>query len=279
MLVKALKAPLAYQPRTYLSSLHFTLSLSIMNKLFTSAVAATAVLLPTLTASLVAPSPTLAQNAGFCQCVGYVKNRFGLQGAVGDAKNMIYSLPNLGFRQVSGPQSGAIAVMQPSFSGADPTYGHVGVVESVQSDGRISLRGANQLGNKFTEYGCNNVTVIGFRTSVNGRSDVSFWVRGNNPSPQPPTSPPNGFRQVNFSGWVMSTTGVNLRNSPRLADRSNQNVAYRQTLSFDGWTYGDKAIDLRLQTEDFRWFRVAGTNFWVPSAYIYGNPPNSRPTP
>src|SRR5512136_887127 len=81
------------------------------------------------------PSPTLAQSAGFCQCVDYVKNRFGLQGAVGDAKNMIYSLPNLGFRQVSGPQSGAIVVMQPSFPGLRGTpgaiYGHVGVVQNV----------------------------------------------------------------------------------------------------------------------------------------------------
>ncbi|MBW4496412.1 MAG: CHAP domain-containing protein [Oscillatoria princeps RMCB-10] len=220
------------------------------------------------------PSPSLAQSAGFCQCVGYVKNRFGLQGAVGNAKDMIYSLPNLGFRRISGPQQGAIAVMQPSFPGANRTYGHVGVVESIQPNGRISLRGANQLGNKFTEYGCNNVTVIGFLTSVNNRPDLSFWVRGTATMP-----PPGGINQVNFSGWVMSTTGVNLRNSPRLSDRSNQNVAYRQTLSFDGWTYGETVNDLQLGTPDARWYKLAGTNFWVPSAYIYGNAPNSRPMP
>jgi pimeloyl-ACP methyl ester carboxylesterase len=34
-----------------------------------------------------------------------------------------------------------------------------------------------------------------------------------------------------------------------------------------------------LGTSDARWFRVKGTNLWVPSAYIWGNPPTSSPTP
>ncbi|HAX78219.1 MAG TPA: amidase [Cyanobacteria bacterium UBA11372] len=226
----------------------------------------------TVTATrLVNPKPAVA--AQFCQCVAYVANRYGIN-IPANAKDVGPVLARNGFRQV-GPTVGAVVVMQPSFPGADKTYGHVGVVESLQPDGRISVRGANQLGNKFTEYDCNNVTVIGFGNSVNGRSDVSFWVRGNsNPNP-----PPSGFKPANFSGWVMSTTGVNFRNSPRLADRSNQTAAYRTTLSFDGWIYGETVTDLQLGTPDARWFRIAGTSFWVPSAYIYGNPPNSRPMP
>ncbi|MCW6051313.1 cell wall hydrolase [Lyngbya sp. CCAP 1446/10] len=31
--------------------------------------------------------------------------------------------------------------------------------------------------------------------------------------------------------------------------------------------------------QDARWFKVKGTNLWVPSAYINGNPPNSTPMP
>jgi surface antigen len=217
-------------------------------------------------------SPSLAQSAGFCECVGYVKNRFGIQVAVGNAKDMIYSLPNLSFRRVSGPQPGAIVVMQPSFPNVNQTYGHVGIVQNVLSNGQIEVRGANQGGSQI-EYNCNNVNTVRFATSVNGRSDVSFWVRGNTSSGQ------QGFTQARFSAWVMSTTGVNLRNSPRLADRSNQNVAYRQTLSFDGWTYGETVNDLQLGTPDARWYKVAGQNLWVPSAYVYGNAPNSRPMP
>jgi hypothetical protein len=82
-------------------------------------------------------------------------------------------------------------------------YGHVGVVQNVLPNGQIEVRGANQGGSQI-EYTCTNVNTIRFGTSVNGRSDVSFWVRGSsNPNPQP-----GGFLQVTFSGWVMSTNGV-----------------------------------------------------------------------
>ncbi len=222
-------------------------------------------------ASLLSPKPAVA--AGYCQCVAYIANRYNIS-IPANAKDVGPVLARNGFKQV-GPQAGAIVVMQPSFPGADTTYGHVGVVESIQSNGKITVRAANQRSSaQFTEYNCTDVSVIGFGTSVNGRSDVSFWVKGNNP---PTPTPP--FIRVPFSGWVMSTVGVNLRNSPHLADRSNQNVGYRQTLSFDGWEYSETVTDLQLGTPDARWFHIAGTNFWVPSAYIYGNPPNSKPMP
>lgn len=226
-------------------------------------------------ASFFNPKSAQAQSVKYCQCTEYVANRFGLTRDFPNAGDWNDGyLQRNGFRQV-GPQRGAIAVMERSFPGANTTYGHVGIVENVRADGRIDLRGANQYvgGSLFTEAGCNNVRVTGFGTPVTGNSNVSFWVRGNTPSPQP------GITQVNFSAWVMSTNGITLRNSPRLADRSNQVVAYRQTLSFDGWTYGETVNDLQLGTPDARWYRIAGTNYWVPSAYVYGNAPNSRPMP
>lgn len=56
------------------------------------------------------------------------------------------------------PQPGAIVVMERSFSGANITYGHVGIVESIFPDGRINVRGANQsVGTSlFNEAGCSN---------------------------------------------------------------------------------------------------------------------------
>src|SRR4028118_374356 len=90
-----------------------------------------------------------AQATDYCQCVEYVKRRFGLSGAVGNAKDMIYSLPKLGFRQISSPQNGAIVVMQPSVAGADSQFGHVGVVEQYTTTGNsltLKIRGTNQPG-------------------------------------------------------------------------------------------------------------------------------------
>jgi pimeloyl-ACP methyl ester carboxylesterase len=98
----------------------------------------------------------------------------------------------------------------------------------------------------------------------------------------PPSSAPStsgNINWVNFSGTVGPSNGVNLRNSTRFSDRSSSNEPYNKRLEFDGWTYGETVTDLWLGTPDARWFKVKGTNFWVPSAYIYGNPPNSSPMP
>jgi hypothetical protein len=98
----------------------------------------------------------------------------------------------------------------------------------------------------------------------------------------PPSSAPStsgNINWVNFSGTVGPSNGVNLRNSTRFSDRSPSNEPYNKRLEFDGWTYGETVTDLWLGTPDARWFKVKGTNFWVPSAYIYGNPPNSSPMP
>ncbi len=87
------------------------------------------------------------------------------------------------------------------------------------------------------------------------------------------------MRWVNFSGTVGPRIGVNLRYSPRFSDRSPNNEPYNKRLEFDAWTYGEVGADLWLGTPDARWFKVKGTNLWVPSAYINGNPPNSSPMP
>ncbi|WP_293350193.1 MULTISPECIES: CHAP domain-containing protein [unclassified Microcoleus] len=259
----------------------FTSSSKISLALFTAFAAASTV----VTASLSNIKPAVAADR--CECPIYVNRRFQLQQPyVWSAKDYGSVLARNGFTQV-GPQPGAVVVMQPSFPGADRTvHGHIGVVERVNGDGTIAVRGTNQGSNGlFGEFNCGNVNVTNFGTSVNGRRDVSFWVRGNNsnlgqqPVQQPVQQPQTGFRQANFPAWVMSSNGITLRNSPRLGDRSNQMVRFRQNLNFDGWTYGEVVNDLQLGTPDARWYKIAGTNFWVPSAYVNGNAPNSRPMP
>ena len=150
----------------------FTSSSKISLALLTAFAAASTV----VTASFSNIKPAAASS--FCQCVHYANNRFQLRPPyVWSAKDYGSVLQRNGFRQV-GPQPGAVVVMQSSFPGADRTHGHIGVVERVNGNGTIAVRGTNQ-GNRglFGEFNCNNVNVTQFGTSINGRRDVSFWVR------------------------------------------------------------------------------------------------------
>jgi surface antigen len=126
---------------------------------------------------------TPAQAAIFCQCTTYVANKFDLP------KNYPHAgdwndgyLQRNGFVQV-GPEVGAVAVMERNFPGADQTYGHVGIVETL-NNGRMTMRGANQsVGTNYvTENDCDNVRLTGFGANVNGNGSISFWKRGNNNS-------------------------------------------------------------------------------------------------
>ncbi len=125
---------------------------------------------------LLGASPSLADE--YCQCVRYVRNAQGINTAIGNAKDYADNLPSVGFYQIFEPQQGAIIVMQPSFPGSDRTYGHVGIIDHVDEQGRVYVRGANQ-GSRdlFSEAGCNNVNVIRFRTPITNRNDVTFWTR------------------------------------------------------------------------------------------------------
>jgi muramidase (phage lysozyme)/murein DD-endopeptidase MepM/ murein hydrolase activator NlpD len=110
---------------------------------------------------------------------------------------------------------------------------------------------------------------------------ASAVVNGNAPgsTPLPPDNSSSSPEVVeeSFSGWVGSSNGVNLRNSPSHADRGPLNEPYEKTLYFDAWTYGEVVRDLWTDEEDALWYRVAGTNYWVPSAYIAGYPGSQPP--
>lgn len=121
----------------------------------------TFVVMLVLILSLALPTSIAKATPPNCTCVEYVKAYFGITEAVGNAKDMGTWLINHGFSQVSSPQAGVVAVMQPGFPGADATYGHVGIIDSVSDQGsnwKITLRGANQSsGSAFSEFGCSNV--------------------------------------------------------------------------------------------------------------------------
>ena len=143
-------------------------------KQFVLAAIATIATMPTLLA-------TSAQAQVIrCQCTQYVANHFNLSRNfpnAGDWDNGYLQRNN--FVRVATAQPGTIAVMERTFSGADRTFGHVGIVES-NRNGFISLRGANQPvgGNLFAQSGCNNVRITNFGTNVNGNPHISFWKRG-----------------------------------------------------------------------------------------------------
>jgi len=120
-----------------------------------------------------------SEAAPACQCTTYVANRNGL------ARNFPHAgdwndgyLQRNGYRQVAA-RSGAIVVMERSFPGSNTAFGHVGIIETVDRNGRISVRGSNQsVGSRpVTEAGCSNVRSTGFGTSINGRRDISFWAK------------------------------------------------------------------------------------------------------
>lgn len=84
------------------------------------------------------------------QCTWYVKNTLPWVGNNwGNAAQWASSAQAAGFSTGYTPQAGAVAVFQPGMDGADPNYGHVAVVDSVNSDGTINISEANYAGSSY----------------------------------------------------------------------------------------------------------------------------------
>ena len=104
-------------------------------------------------------------DAVSCQCVQYIRNRFGLSGYYGNAKDWHSNLIKAGYKVTAYPVYGDIIVFQPSFGGVDATYGHIAAVVSYEysyntktkvGTRTLKHRGANTGGSE-TESNCNNV--------------------------------------------------------------------------------------------------------------------------
>jgi murein DD-endopeptidase MepM/ murein hydrolase activator NlpD len=87
-------------------------------------------------------------------------------------------------------------------------------------------------------------------------------------------------REVPFTAWSQSSP-LKAYSGPGLQYPVTRNVAKNSILYFSGWTYGQALPDQFLASRplDARWYRLSGTNEFMPSAYVLGNAPGSRPTP
>jgi surface antigen len=117
----------------------------------------------------------LVEAASSCQCTEYVNAVKSLGGGYPDAKDWNDGyLAGKNYVETSDPQAGDIVVMETGYSGANDTYGHVAVLVSIDANGYITARGANQ-GGSDTEGDCNNVNTIGFVEKAHPNDNVSFW--------------------------------------------------------------------------------------------------------
>lgn len=124
---------------------------------------------------------TIAEAAADCSCVSYVKNKFGLTESIGNAKDIGPRLRDLGFRQASNPQVGAVVIFQPSFGpGINQDFGHTGVISEVserRGEWSIVVTGAAQGGESREDAGCSNVSDVRYRSYPQDSSSVSYWVQ------------------------------------------------------------------------------------------------------
>jgi surface antigen len=210
-----------------------------------------------------------AQAAGYCECVGYVKRVIGIPDATSTAHAADWDnsvLPNYGYQRLSSPRVGAIVVIERD-GGLDRNFGHIGFVAAIQNDGKIQIKGANQGGNG-TDANCNNVNTI----TITPNSRFSYWVKGGSTN----TTNTNSIYSVNFTG-VTSNNRTNVRPSPGTSANPVGYINPNTRLSFDAWTYSTAVNDLWTGRPDRRWYRIAGTQYWVASATINGNAPGSQP--
>ena len=81
-----------------------------------------------------------------------------------------------------------------------------------------------------------------------------------------------------FTAWS-SSTPLKSYAEPREDSRVTRNVAANSILYFSAWTYGQPVPDQFLKGNplDRRWYRLNGTNEWMPSGRVLGNAPGTTP--
>jgi surface antigen len=170
------------------------------------------------------------------------------------------------YQRLSSPKVGAIVVIERN-GGFNSTYGHIARIVGIQNDGRIQIRGARQGGAEI-DANCDNVNTI----AVYPNSAMSYWAKGSSTS----NTNTNSFNSVNFTG-VTSNYRTNARSAPGTGASVIGYINPNTRVSFDGWTYSTAVNDIWTGRPDRRWYRIAGTNYWVASATINGNAPGSQP--
>jgi hypothetical protein len=130
------------------------------------------------------------ESARWCQCVDYVRNRFNLApgGNFVGAADMGPYLEAQGYGRIPDPVVGAIIVFPRWFgSGINATYGHVGVVTTVDTSDpanwHLTVRGARQTHPEWTESGCSNVSDMDHIVVPRGSDVVGFYHAAPRPGP------------------------------------------------------------------------------------------------
>jgi hypothetical protein len=87
--------------------------------------------------------------------------------------------------------------------------------------------------------------------------------------------------RADFTGKIIPKSGIKVRSRPNNSQeyRSETKLNYQTPLHFEAWTYSENMSSTG-DKPDFRWYKVAGQkDWWVPGAYIEGEPPNAPPIP
>lgn len=89
----------------------------------------------------------------------------------------------------------------------------------------------------------------------------------------------SAIRTVTPFSATTASSGANVRSTPFVrTDNIVGSVAPNERRTFDAWTYGDTVNDAWTGQPDARWYRLSGTNSWVASGVVNGNP-NPAPSP
>jgi murein DD-endopeptidase MepM/ murein hydrolase activator NlpD len=114
-----------------------------------------------------------------------------------------------------------------------------------------------------------------FRIKGTNKWVASAYIYGNPKSNSKYINPPNnnGGSPTDFTGKVMSVvSSLNIRSGPGTNYNRVGSYGSNTPLTFDAWSRGTSHWDPIAKQWDNRWFRIKGTNKWVASAYINGNP-------
>jgi uncharacterized protein with LGFP repeats len=239
-------------------------------------------------------------------------NRSGGQGSIGSATNNVHHWGSGYTQDFQGGAEGRGAIMKSdandnsywvggSFwnaylatgNGADgalgyPTSDRIGNRQNFQNGALISGPngifavyggiGGHYLNNEGGEKGRLGAPMSGEQGIGNGKTVQHFQngdiLYGNGVATSTLLTAGGAINYTEFTGVVM-TNVVGLRNTPQSGDQTGATRSYNETVSFDAYTTGDTLTDVRLGTADNRWFHIKGTNYWVPSAYINGDPGRS----
>jgi hypothetical protein len=194
--------------------------------------------------SLYIPKEIRAESA--CSCTVYVYNKFNLSNDYPNAYlwNDGYLARN-GYIQTTA-KPGVIVVFEKEFPDVDHVKGHVGILKSITSAGKITLTSANNFIDShypnYTDVGCSNVNDVPYVTLVTGRTDVSYWEKADGST----TAVTTGYKPMTntlYSGqWqVLRPADVDGDGDSDLIAFNSQTAEVRVTRS-TGNSFGDWGI-------------------------------------